>query len=1013
VLFCDLVNSTGISAHLDPEDWHEIAADYQRTAAEAVTRLGGHAAKYLGDGLVVYFGYPQAHEDDAERAIRAGLAITDAMASLNNRLASEPSAVKLSVRVGIHTGAVVVGQGGGREADVFGDAPNIASRVQGAAEPDTVVMTAAVQELVSGLFVVEDRGLQQLKGIDQPMRLYRAVSTGLASGRGHRFSTHGLTPFVGRDDEIHLLLTRWEHVRNGEGQVVLVMGEPGIGKSRLMEEFQVRIKAATHLWIERAGAPFFANTPFHAVTRMLDQGLGWRGDESPEERVGWLERALEATGIKLSEAVPLIAEMLNLAIPEKYPPLILSPEQRRKRLLAALAALVFSATRDQPLVIVMEDLHWVDPSTLELLQTLVEQGATAPLMLLCTTRPEFRAPWPMRAHHAQITLNRLDDRHTREMVAGIIARVALSREVIDTVVKRTDGVPLFAEELTRLLTEGDGRGGAREIPATLHDSLAARLDRLGRAKEVAQLGAVLGREFSHELLSAISPMPEDELQWGLTKLADAELIFVRGHPPEASYQFKHALIQDAAYEALLKSKRKELHLQIARTITDKFPAVAEAQPEILARHWSDAGEADLAVGAWQKAARSAEVRHAFKEAEEGYRQSLAMLGTLPGSPARDARELELVSALGQVLWSTRGGRAPETVAVIARISTLAEKTGNLFQLVLQAFVNSVSVWTSGDHSSAASLADQTLNLAQREGSDTGLRLAHEAQFLVRFSRGDLVGAEKHFARWRRICEASGYGRLPGETTIGWAYGGRCAWALGQADSARQRIGQATAFARDTKSPYEVAYGLAWESGLCVALREPAHAQTVAAQALTLCEEHGFPQIGELARACLGWARAQLGSAGEGVALIRHAVAGLLNLKVRNGITGVLTWLSEAQALEGTLTDALSTIEDALEANPEEVINRFEAFRIRGELQLKIGKRELAEADFCEAIVLAQKTSAKTMELRATMSLARLLCHINRRDKARAILTEIYGWFTEGFDTADLKDAKALLDELRA
>jgi len=591
VLFCDLVNSTEIAAHLDPEEWRDIAAQYQRSAGEAVMRLGGHVAKYLGDGLVVYFGYPQAHEDDAERAVRGGLAIVDAIAPLNDRLAGEQSAVKLAVRVGIHTGSVVVGQGGGKDADVFGDAPNIASRVQAVAAPDTVVITAPVHQLISGLFVVEDRGAHALKGIELPVQLYRAIQPSVVRRRTRGPAARALTPFVGRDDEMRLLLSRWERACEGEGQLVIVAGEAGIGKSRLIEEFRARIKPTPHLWIECAGEQFFENTPFHAVSQMLNQGLGWRGDESKEERVVQVERSLELSGMKLGETVPLIAEMLNLPIPEKYPPLIFAPDQKRKRLLAALAGWGFGATTTQPLVIALEDLHWVDPSTLELQHTLVEQAATAPLMLLFTARPEFRAPWLMRAHHAQVTLNRLSDRQTREMVAGVAARSALAKDMIDTVVKRTDGVPLFAEELTRLILEGDGRSVAREIPATLHDSLTARLDRLGSAKEVAQLAAVIGREFSYELLQAVLPIPEAELQSALAKLADAELIYARGIPPEATYQFKHALIQDAAYEALLKSRRKELHRRVAQTIAEKFPALAEAQPEVLARHWTEAGGA--------------------------------------------------------------------------------------------------------------------------------------------------------------------------------------------------------------------------------------------------------------------------------------------------------------------------------------------------------------------------------------------------------------------------------------
>src|SRR5215471_16505766 len=528
VLFCDLVNSTEISSHLDLEDWRDFAASYQRSAAVAVTRFGGHVAKHLGDALMVYFGWPEAHEDDAERAVRAGLAIVDEVAALNGSVALEHG-LRLSVRVGIETGSVLMGHGGGAEANVFGDAPSVASRVQSAAEPDSVLITAAVHELVSGRFVVEDHGLQQLKDVKHPLRLYRVIRPSMARRRTHgAAAARAWTPFVGRVEEMRLLVNRWERAREGEGQLVLVMGEPGIGKSRLVEEFRSRILDDPHLWIECAGEQLFTGTPFHAVTQILGQGLGWRGNESPDERVGQLEKL---AGLKPEEAVPLIAEMLNLPIPDKYPPLKQDPDQRRKRLLVNLTAWVLNTARVQPVVIAMEDLHWVDPSTLELTQMLVEQAATAPLMLLYSARPEFYPPWPMRAYHARITLSRLNDRHTREMITGVVARAALAQDLIDAVVKRTDGVPLFAEELTRLILEGDGQSVAHEIPATLRDSLAARLDRLGSAKEVAQVASVIGRDFSYEVLQAVSAIPEGELQAALEKLADAELIYARGIAP--------------------------------------------------------------------------------------------------------------------------------------------------------------------------------------------------------------------------------------------------------------------------------------------------------------------------------------------------------------------------------------------------------------------------------------------------------------------------------------------------
>ena len=1006
-LFCDLVDSTAISAHLDPEQWHEIAEQYQRRAAEAVTKVGGYVAKYLGDGLVVYFGYPQAQEDAAERAVRAGLAILETMTALNAKFAHEYK-VKLQVRVGIHTGSVVVAQGGGNEADMFGDAPNIASRVQTAAEPDTVVITSAVHDLVSGLFVVQDRGTHQLRGIEQPVQLYRVASAGLASGHARGFALREPTPFVGRGDEAHLLMSRWERVREGEGQLVLVMGEPGIGKTRLMDEFRARIKGDPHLWIECGGAPFFASTPFHAVTQMLNQGLGWRGDETPEERVNRLERALEATKLKTAEAVPLIAEMLNLPIPDKYPPLNLVPEQKRKRLLAALSEWVFSA--NQPLVLVVEDLHWVDPSTLEMLQTLAAQGVTTPLLLLCTARPEFRAPWPMRAHHAQITLNRLSSRETRELVTRVIARAGLASEVVEAVILRTDGVPLFAEELTRLMLEGDGRTRTHEIPATLLDSLGARLDRLGQAKEVAQLAAVLGREFSYELFRAIAPMPEDALQGALVQLADAELIYARGIPPDASYQFKHALIQDAAYETLLKSTRRELHARIAQTMTSKFPVLADEQPQVLARHWTEAGEAELALAAWLKAAATAHTRHAFKEAEGDYRQALAMLGTLPDTPERDARELEIASAFIGVLHVTKGLGSPEAVALAARCRALAEKGGNVGQHLAALFRTWRVIWVTGEYHDALLLADEMFDLARRDGNDAYLGMAHIPQFITRTLVGDLIEAEKHFLEWQKIWRAGRHAQKE-LVVLALCWAGFCAWALGRLDTARDRLAEANAYARDNKNPYDVTTAKMYESLLQVSLREPVRAEEAAMMSISVSEELGFQQTAPVARAYLGWARVQLGKMEEGIAMIHESIVRLRELGTRIGDTHYHNLLAESLTAAGADSDALAVLAEALVANPEERLFRPECLLWRGELQRKLGQEEKAEADFREAITLARALSAITFELRATVKLARMLQMHGEAAAGRELLAPLYASFTEGFDSVDLKEAKALLDQL--
>jgi class 3 adenylate cyclase len=743
-MFCDLVGSTEISARLDPEELRELEADYHRAVVEAIARFHGFVAKYLGDGVMAYFGWPGAHDNDAERAARAGLAIVDAVGALNLR-EGQRSRPRLSVRVGVDSGTVVVGKGGGSESEVFGDAANIASRVQGAANPDTVIVTSAVNRLISGLFVVEELGAHKLKGIAEPLELYRIVRLSGARSRLAASAAYGLTPFVGRADEIGLLLNCWNRANDGEGQGVSIVGEAGIGKSRLLRQFRERLAGTPHTWNECASASHFQNTPFYPVIDMLQQGFAQRGNVSDAAKLGQLEEDLELAGLKLAKAVPLIAPMLNVPVGKKYSPLTFSPEPKRKRLLATLAGWLFGAARRQPLVMAVEDLHWFDASTLDLMQLLIEQGATSRVLLLYTARPEFQTPWARRTHHTHLTLNRLAARDVRKLVGHVVATKALSGEAIDQVIERTGGVPLFVEELTRAVLErGDAKPTAREIPATLHDSLMARLDWLGPAKEVAQVASDIGREFSYGLLLAVSTIPEVHLQSALVKLGDAELIYARGIPPEATYSFKHAMIQDAAYEALLKSRRRELHRRVAVAITEETPALAETQLEVVARHWTDAAETESAIAAWRKAGDAVFERHAFKEAEEAYRQALAVLRTLPESRERDGRELELMNRFVQVLGVTRGWSEPEAASAAARALALAERSDNLAQLVLQVFGSWAAVATRGDLPAASAFADRLLDLAEREGSPGVLGLAHASQVETCYFRGDLSGAEKHF-----------------------------------------------------------------------------------------------------------------------------------------------------------------------------------------------------------------------------------------------------------------------------
>ena len=557
VMFCDLVGSTSLAAKLDAEDWRNLVNAYLDEASKAVTDLGGHVLKKLGDGLMALFGYPQAQENDAERAVRAALAIQRALADLNARNARS-GAPELSARIGIETGPVVVDATG----EVFGEAPNVAARVQAAAEPGSVLVTGSVQRQVAGLFVVEEKGSHELKGVAQPLSLYRVVR---ASGGGRKGGMRALTSFVGREEDIGTLLRRWDRVRAGDGQFVLIVGEPGLGKSRLIEEFHTRLRETPHTWTECSSSQLLQNTPLHPLA---EWGRLRFGEDLPaEQRLADLENTLRLVGLDVGEYAPLIAPLVDIPLPKDRAAKF-APEELRRRQLAAVTAWFLAGARTQPVVLAFEDLHWADPTSLDLIQALAERGAQAPLLVVATTRPEFRAPWGMRSHHAVVALAPLDRTEVRRMVGEIAAQHALPQEVVERVSERTGGVPLFVEEVTRLLVER-GDTGSQAVPPTLQQSLAARLDRLGAAREVAQIGAVLGRDFAFRLLRNVAELDEPTLQASLDRLADADLLFVEGAPPQANYRFKHALIQDAAYESLLKSRRQVLHRRAAEALRER------------------------------------------------------------------------------------------------------------------------------------------------------------------------------------------------------------------------------------------------------------------------------------------------------------------------------------------------------------------------------------------------------------------------------------------------------------
>ncbi|MBI4228214.1 MAG: AAA family ATPase, partial [Deltaproteobacteria bacterium] len=690
VMFCDLVGSTSLSEQLDPEDLRDVVRSYQETCAEVIDKHDGYIAQYLGDGLLVYFGFPLAHEDDAQRAVRAGLEIVGAMDFANSARPTTSTMHKLpldntqlqqflQVRIGIHTGPVVVGEigrGEKREQLALGDTLNFASRLQNSAEPNTVVISSATYRLTEGLFECRDLGLHTLKGVSAPVQMYRILGESAIRSRFEVAIAKGLTPLVGREQEVKLLLERWEQAKEGKGQAVLVSGEAGIGKSRLIQVLKERVAGDTHVRIESRCSPFYQNSALYPIIDYLQRYL-FRREDTVEERLDKLESVLleSRCNVTPKEMVPLFASLLSIPLPDRYPTLSLSPKRYKQKLFESLLDWLLNEAEKQPIIRIFEDIQWADPSTLEYLSLLIDNVQAAPVYILITFRPDFKSPWTMKSHITSITLNRLTRRNVEAMIEKLADGKSLPEEIVKQIVTKTDGIPLFVEELTKMLLESGLLSErkhafilkkplpALDIPATLNDSLMSRLDRLGDVKELIQLCATLGKEFTYELVKAVSFMNDNTLQKRLNRLVEAELIFQKGLPPNSRYFFKHTLIQDAAYNSLLKSKRQNYHNLIAKTLESRFPDFTEKQPELIAYHLTHAGSREQAIAYWHKAGLKAVERSAHLEAVEHLKKGLQLLSELPGKLELTHQELELLTTLGGALRVTKGFAAPEVEEV--------------------------------------------------------------------------------------------------------------------------------------------------------------------------------------------------------------------------------------------------------------------------------------------------------------------------------------------------------------
>ena len=1020
VMFADLVDSTALSSRLDPEDLRELILAYQNTVAGEISRYDGHIAKYMGDGVLAYFGWPQAHEDEAERAVRAGLAVTAAVAKL-----TAPNGTALAARVGIATGLVVVGDligaGAAQEQTVVGETPNLAARLQALAEPGVVLIDDNTRRLVVELFEMTDLGTPLLKGLSQPVQVWRVIEVREIDSR-FEVRTKRLTPLVGREGELGLLLDRWHQAKSGEGQVILLSGEPGIGKSRLVSALQERLGSETYRRLRYQCSPFHSNSALYPVIQQLQRGAGLSPDQTVDERLDRLARLLSLDAKTNTPTAALFAALLAIPYEARYGVQNLSPQQRKAHTFTALIDQLLTLSQRQPVLFIIEDTHWIDPSTQELLERTLTAITQHPVLMLITHRPEWQPGWTGRfGHIVSLSVGRLGRTQTLALLRSLSGDAADTR-LLEQIALHSDGVPLFAEELTKSVLEADDAAATGfQVPETLQASLLSRLDRLGDAKEIAQVGAVIGREFDSELLAQVVENPRQDLATALSLLLQSGLVFQHGAPASARFTFKHALVQDTAYASLLHTQRRHLHARIASILAERSAETTSLQPELVAHHYTQAGMTSPAVDYWYRAGLQAIARSAQAEAVAHLERGLTLLNSLPEDRTRFERELDLLVSLGPALMAIKGYGAPQVGEICMRVRQLCKRLADTSKLPPILVTQGRFHFIRAELDKARDVAQELLGLARQTDNCTALHEARLMLSIVLWYKGNFKAANEHANQAENL-------KVAHEDTIGSALYGQdprvnritnkalLLWYLGYPDRALDHSRQAMQEAHALDHAFSRAYALAAGCWLNQRCRNIEATRQLADSLITLSIENGFAVREADGRLLMNWALMQQQPAHKCIEEMQKSLQAYAATGSRYNLTYYLALLAETGLALGEITKAQAALDLAANEITATGVRFYEVelLRLQGECLLAAtspGNQEDAEACFRRSLDMARAQGAKSWELRAATSLARLWRDQEKYQAACDLLAPVYGWFTEGFATGDLQDAKALLDEL--